>query len=127
MRTLSSVPRVPRLEMFHYILKAWQLFTSRPEEEQNMILTSSQRGPGARPQEKKEDKEGGREEETAESCFRRIDRHIRMMLKHKKHLPSVSLHDVLQWFRVRILPFCRNFCRGWRMSLLSFSQLIIIC
>lgn len=78
-----------------YILKAWHLFTSRPEEEQNKILTSSLRGPGGHPQEKKKAKEDGREEETAESCFRKIDRHIRMMLKHKKHLPTVSLHDVL--------------------------------
>ena len=65
-------------------LKAWYTFTSCPEEEQGAILGDGQRGT--------EGRSCGRDMggETADQRYLNIDRHIRGLLKHNKHLPCVS-------------------------------------
>ena len=75
------------------VFQVWQSFTSRSEEEQVRILGSSEKRGG--------DKEGdGERVETPECRFRKIDRHIRVMLKHNKHLPIVSSYipDIVFFF-----------------------------
>ena len=75
------------------------------------------------------DKEGGREGETAECRFRKIDRHIRVMLKHNKHLPTVRVcvtHSLGLCASELASRQCRPSYRAWKMNSLSILQLITV-
>ena len=71
--------------IFCCIIQVWQEFTSFPEEEQGAILGGSWRSPPIQGG-KGVSRKGG----SVEDRYSIIDRHIRNMLKHNKHLPHVS-------------------------------------
>ncbi|CAI8020652.1 hypothetical protein GBAR_LOCUS12340 [Geodia barretti] len=70
-------------------MQVWQEFTSFPEEEQGAILGGSWRSPPIQGG-KGVSRKGG----SVEDRYSIIDRHIRVMLKHNKHLPHEFLRAV---------------------------------